>query len=147
MRPQEEARSLVGMHPFFSETMIRVHERELDRHGRTAHTLRVARQKAAGQEPSVTIRLARPQDGEALERLAQLEGRPRAEATYVVAEVAGSVVAALPLAGGEPLADPFRRTAHLVPLLELRAKQLTSPPPWRKKPVARLGAILGWSRV
>jgi hypothetical protein len=134
------------MHPLFSETMIRAHERELDRYGRSAHTLRGARRKAAGQEPSVTIRLARPQDAEALAQLAQLEGRPEAEATYLVAEVAGSIVAALPLAGGEPLADPFRRTAHLVPLLELRAKQLTSTPP-RRKPIAFLGAIRGWSRV
>ena len=140
------ARTLVGMHPFFSETMIRAHERELDRYGRTAHTLRGARRKAAGQEPSVTIRLARPQDGEALARLAQLESRPAPEGAWVVAEVEGSLVAALPVAGGEPLADPFRRTAHLVPLLELRAKQLTSAPR-RRKPVALLGAIRAWSRV
>jgi hypothetical protein len=134
------------MHPFFSQSMIRAHERELDRYGRTAHTLRGARRKAAGQEPSVTIRLARPQDGEALVRLAQLEGRSRPEGAYVVAEIDGSVVAALPLAGGAPLGDPFRRTAHLVPLLELRAKQLTSAPR-RRKPVALLGAIRAWSRV
>src|SRR5580765_5343177 len=125
------------MHPFFAESMIRAHERELDRYGRTAHTLRGARRKAAGQESSVTIRLARPQDGEALVRLAQLEGRSRPEGTHVVAEIDGSVVAALPLAGGAPLGDPFRRTAHLVPLLELRAKQLTSAPR-RRKPVALL---------
>ena len=94
----------------------------------------------------MTIRLARPQDGEALVRLAQLEGRSRPEGTYVLAEIDGSVVAALPLAGGAPLGDPFRRTAHLVPLLELRAKQLTSAPR-RRKPVALLGAIRAWSRV
>ena len=134
------------MHPFFSESMIRAHERELDRYGRTAHTLRGARRKAAGQEPSVTIRLARPQDGEALVLLAQLEGRSRPEGTYVLAEIEGSVVAALPLAGVAPLGDPFRRTAHLVPLLELRAKQLTSAPR-RRKPVALLGVIRAWSRV
>jgi hypothetical protein len=134
------------MHPFFHESMIRAHERELDRYGRTAHTLRGARRKAAGQEPSVTIRLARPQDGEALVRLAQLEGRPEPEGTWVVAEIDGGLVAALPVAGGKPLADPFRRTAHLVPLLELRAKQLTSAPR-RRKPVALLGAIRAWSRV
>jgi hypothetical protein len=134
------------MHPFFAESMIRAHERELDRYGRTAHTLRGARRKAAGQEPSVTIRLARPQDEEALVRLAQLEGRSQPEGTYVLAEIDGSVVAALPLAGGAPLGDPFRRTAHLVPLLELRAKQLTSAPR-RRKPVALLGAIRAWSRV
>ncbi len=146
MRATVEARTLVGMHPLFSETMIRAHERELDRYGRTVHAPRGARREAAGQEPSVTIRLARPQDGEALARLAQLEGRLEPEAACVVAEVAGSVVAALPLDGGEPLADPFRRTAHLVPLLELRAKQLASTPP-RRKPIAFLGAIRGWSRV
>jgi hypothetical protein len=134
------------MHPFFSETMIRAHERELDRYGRTAHTLRGARRKAAGQEPSVTIRLARPQDWEALARLAQLESRPEPDGIWVVAEIEGSLVVALPVAGGEPLADPFRRTAHLVPLLELRAKQLTSAPR-RRKPVALLGAIRAWSRV
>jgi hypothetical protein len=34
------------------------------------------------------------------------------------------VVAALPLDGGRPLADPFRRTAGAVELLALRARQL-----------------------
>ena len=34
------------------------------------------------------------------------------------------MVAAYPLGIGSPLADPFRPTAHLMPLLELRARQL-----------------------
>jgi len=38
------------------------------------------------------------------------------------------VVAALPLGGGEPLSDPFRPTAHLLPLLRLRASQLEGQP-------------------
>jgi hypothetical protein len=41
--------------------------------------------------------------------------------------VDGRLVAALPLAGGHMLADPFVRTAHLLPLLELRAAQLREP--------------------
>src|SRR4051812_43459424 len=134
------------MHPFFSESMIRAHERELVRSSRTAHTRQAPRWRAAGQEQSVTIRLARPQDEAALVRLTQLESRPDPEGTSLAAEFGGGVAAALPLAGGAPLGDPFRRTAHLVPLLELRAKQLTSSPPWRK-PVALLGAILGWRGV
>ena len=41
-----------------------------------------------------------------------------------MAEVDGRVLAALPLRDGRALADPFRRTADLVALLELRAAQL-----------------------
>ena len=44
------------------------------------------------------------------------------------AEIDGKVVAALPLRGGKVMADPFRPTAHLIPLLELRAKQLATAP-------------------
>jgi hypothetical protein len=49
----------------------------------------------------------------------------------VVAIVNGRIAAALPLAGGRPLADPFVRTAHLQRLLELRAEQLRQPEPRR----------------
>jgi hypothetical protein len=38
------------------------------------------------------------------------------------------VVTALRLRGGEPLTDPFRPTAHLLPLLRLRAAQLERQP-------------------
>jgi hypothetical protein len=38
--------------------------------------------------------------------------------------VGDDVVAALPLEGGRPLADPFRPSAHYVELLQLRARQL-----------------------
>jgi hypothetical protein len=133
------------MHPFYSESIIRLHERELDRYGRTAHMLTRAPRTAPRPEP-VTIRLARPQDEAALVQLALLDCRPRPDGAHVIAVVDGTVVAALPLAGGQPFGDPFRRTSHLVPLLELRAKQLTAIPP-RRKPVALLGAIFGWGRV
>jgi hypothetical protein len=45
----------------------------------------------------------------------------------VVALVDGTLVAAMPLAGGPTVADPFVRTAHLRPLLALRAAQLRQP--------------------
>jgi hypothetical protein len=44
-------------------------------------------------------------------------------------------VAALPLAGGPALADPFRSTAQLLPLLELRRRQLA---PAHPSAIARL---------
>ncbi|MFL5885819.1 MAG: hypothetical protein ACJ77M_12180 [Thermoleophilaceae bacterium] len=76
---------------------------------------------------SVTIRRSAPGDGDAIARLVRLEDRrgraPRGP--YVVAERGGEVLAALPLLGGAAIADPFRRSADLVEMLELRARQLT----------------------
>jgi hypothetical protein len=72
----------------------------------------------------VQLRLCRVGDDPALEQLAELEGRPLPTGRFVVAEVGGRITAALPLAGGAPLADPFARTEHLLPLLELRAAQV-----------------------
>jgi hypothetical protein len=74
---------------------------------------------------AVTMRLASPQDDRALDRLADLDSGYRPAGPLLVAEVDGTLVAALPLDGGSPVADPFRSTTELVPLLELRAHQLT----------------------
>ncbi len=46
----------------------------------------------------------------------------------LVAETGGEIVAAVPVAGGRAIADPFRRTAALVEILELRASQLRKQP-------------------
>ncbi|HXG77575.1 MAG TPA: hypothetical protein VNJ53_13500 [Gaiellaceae bacterium] len=76
-------------------------------------------------DEAVVIRLRRAGDERALAELAQLESRPLPEGPLVVAELDGSLVAALPLAGREPaLADPFRPTRELVGLLEVRRRQL-----------------------
>jgi len=80
----------------------------------------------------VELRLCRVGDDPELERLAELEGRPVPFGRLVVAVVRGRIVAALPIGGGRPLADPFARTAHLLPLLELRASQLREPVPRRR---------------
>ena len=73
---------------------------------------------------SIALRLCRVGDDEALARLAALEEKPVPHGEFVIAEVDGRIVAALPLDGGPPLRDPFARTAHLLRLLELRAAQL-----------------------
>jgi len=73
---------------------------------------------------NVTLRLDRAGDLAALHQLAAMNQRRLREEAHVVAEVEGKIVGALPLAGGVPLVDLFVRTAHLVPLLELRAAQI-----------------------
>lgn len=72
----------------------------------------------------LTIRRARAVDGAAIRRVAELDSRRVPAGPLIVAEVDGEVVAATPLAGGCVVADPFRPTAGIVRLLELRAAQL-----------------------
>ena len=81
------------------------------------------------EDAGIELRLCRSDDDGALERLAALAEQPLPFGRLVVALVDGSVVAALPLAGGRALRDPFAPTAHLTRLLELRAAQLRRPAP------------------
>jgi hypothetical protein len=55
-----------------------------------------------------------------------------------VAEVDGELVAAVSLTGDEAVANPFRHTADLVAMLEMRAAQLAAPPVVRRSLRARL---------
>jgi hypothetical protein len=78
---------------------------------------------------ALTIRMAVPADAEALRRLAQLDSAPPPEPVpMLVAEVGGELRAALPLAGGRAIADPFRWTIELVAMLTERTRQLAPPP-------------------
>jgi hypothetical protein len=79
----------------------------------------------------IDLRLCKASDDAELEYLAALSEQPLAPGRFVVAIVNGRIAAALPLAGGRALADPFVRTAHLQRLLELRAAQLRQPEPRR----------------
>lgn len=81
-------------------------------------------QTRRGDEASVALRLCRVSDDPGLEQLAALSERELPRGRFVVAEVDGRLVAALPLSGGPLLADPFAPTAHLRSLLELRAAQV-----------------------
>jgi hypothetical protein len=93
------------------------------------------------QATRVTVRLASSRDARELDRLAQLDSARSPTGPTLVAEIEGQLVAALPLRGGRPVADPFRPTAELVELLEIRATQLLKDrkPRWG---VARL--LKGW---
>lgn len=72
----------------------------------------------------ITIRLATDADGAALSDLAGLADRPLPPAPLLVAETDGCLVAARSLRGRQAIADPFRLTADVVSLLDLRAAQL-----------------------
>ena len=85
------------------------------------------------REPKVTLRLAIPADARRLRTLAQLDSAPVPSGSMLIAEVDGRLRAALPLDGGAPIADPFRRSADLVELLRTRAAQLAGPAQARRR--------------
>ena len=110
------------MHPEIERQLAEQKVQELRRAGAAA------RVKAASPRvvttPEVVIRAARPDDGLALAALAVLDDTEPPIGEVLVAEVGGSIRAALPLDGSCAFADPFRRTADLVALLKARAAQL-----------------------
>lgn len=112
------------MHPEIAKFMVVAHVETLRRDARSVP--RTARRHAV-DTGDVELRLCRVADDLQLEQLAELEGRPVPYGRLVVAAVRGRIVAALPLAGGYPLRDPFAPTEHLVQLLRVRAEQLREP--------------------
>src|SRR5919108_4830622 len=78
----------------------------------------------ADRYASVTVRFARPGDADKVLSLAERDGRRVPLGPMLVAEVDGELLAARSLIGGSSIADPFRPTAHLVELLELRSAHL-----------------------
>ena len=75
-------------------------------------------------EEKITIRSSKAADAGALVRLAALDSSEPISGRALVAEVDGEMRAALPLAGGRPIADPFAESAHVVELLEAHARVL-----------------------
>jgi hypothetical protein len=73
---------------------------------------------------SVVIRAASTSDAAALRRVAERDSRAIPDGQLLLAEVDGETQAAIALATGEVIADPFRPTAELVRMLVLRRSQL-----------------------
>ena len=89
----------------------------------------------------ITLCLAGPSDRVELERLAILDERPLPPAPHLLARSDGELTAALSLATGEIVADPFRRTAEVQQLLLAHGAGARVEPgslPVRARP-ARLG--------
>jgi hypothetical protein len=73
---------------------------------------------------SITIRRASTGDEAVLARLASLDSTRPLSGDVLVAEVAAEAWAAIDLVSGRVIADPFRPTADLVELLQLRSVRL-----------------------
>ncbi len=80
--------------------------------------------------PTIVIRLATTADAATLGNLAELDSRHPLAGPAMLAEIDGTVRAALDLSDGSVAADPFVRTAEVVEMLRLRARRLdgTLPP-------------------
>ena len=90
------------------------------------------------------IRLAEPDDGGLLERLAALDSQAPLQGDALIAELDGIAVAALSLQNGRLIADPFAHTATVREHLRLLAASIqpTKRPPVPLKRPLRL-AFLG----
>jgi hypothetical protein len=114
-------------HQDYREALIRQQQRRLEVVSRRSYTRSAASDVKFVPDEPVSLRLCRVHDDPALEQLARLEGTRIHPGRYVVAEMNGVIVAAQPLDGGAPIADPFRRTRQVLPLLQLRVEQLAGP--------------------
>ena len=78
--------------------------------------------------PDVTIRYATEDDAAALARLAVLDSQALPEGVLLVAQVGDELWAALSVTAEGAIADPFRRSADALALLDARARQLRRRP-------------------
>jgi hypothetical protein len=95
---------------------------------------------------AIVIRPNRRDDERALARLAGLDSAAVPDEPLLVAEVGGQLRAALSLRDSAVIADPFRHTAQLVTLLQMRAEQLRAEPSGRGRWLARARARLAPAR-
>ena len=126
------------MHPYLMYTLAATRQLELLEEARLRRLAQAARRPSPG--PEVTVRLARDTDALALDRLSVLSERPVPHGTVLVASVRGEVIAAAAIEGGQPIYDPFRRTADALSQICRQAKALRGPLPWLRVPVRRLRA-------
>jgi hypothetical protein len=82
------------------------------------------RHRWEADDAAVLIRRASTDDECALARLAALDERELPAGERLIAEIEGTVVAALDVCSGRSIADPFVPTSGIVELLGLRAAQV-----------------------
>jgi hypothetical protein len=93
----------------------------------------------AAPTTQVTIRRLGGDDETEVSRLAERDSAHRPAGELLGAEVDGRLMAAISLAGGDVIADPFHPTREIVDVLRLRARQLDGRP--RRGP-----RLLAWLR-
>jgi CheY-like chemotaxis protein len=69
----------------------------------------------------LVLRSSRADDADGVRALAERDSQPVPVAPLIVAESDGRLLAALSLASGQVIADPFEPTAHLVAALQAHA--------------------------
>jgi hypothetical protein len=92
---------------------------------------------------SYVIRRATDADDVVLARLAALDSQRPLEGAVLIGELDGEPAAALSLADGRAVADPFRPTAHLVAAMHVRARgvqAVAQTPSLRERLIAGLPA-------
>ena len=87
---------------------------------------RTDRGLSASRWQGLTLRIATSADAPAIERLAKLDESRPPVAPVLLGVLMQRPVAAVSLADGCVIADPFTPTAELVELLRVRARQLRS---------------------
>jgi hypothetical protein len=70
------------------------------------------------------IRSATDADADTLRRLAALDSQRALSGPVLIGEIDGAPAAAVSVSDERVVADPFRRTARLTPLLRMRARSL-----------------------
>jgi hypothetical protein len=86
---------------------------------------RPRRRQSRGDDATVLIRRAGPEDEREIARLAALDELPQLpRGERLIGELGGRIVAALDVSSGRAVADPFAPTSGVVELLGLRAAQV-----------------------
>ena len=99
-------------------------ERHLLRRERPADRRDRAAAAALAAEQPVLLRRAVADDGMALARLQQLDGRSLPTGERVVAQIDGELVAAAHVPSGVSVADPFRPSAAIAALVSEHARRI-----------------------
>ena len=131
--PRARTVACMPVHPLHLEAMTRPSPRpraSIDSRAlfaSWAFSLRRRRSPKPTPQRDLTIRLAGPSDRALLRRLAELDSAPvPAPGPALIAESGGEPIAALSIADGRVVADPFRRTAAAVEALHVRADSLAA---------------------
>jgi hypothetical protein len=95
----------------------------------------------------VRVRRAADSDTRALAQLAQLDGARPLKGEVLLAEVDGRLCVAYSLSERRAIGDPFRPTAALRALLELRARQLEDAGAGWERPARSLWRLSGPRRA
>lgn len=89
------------------------------------------------------IRLATEGDARALRRLGELDSQPPLAGRALIGEIDGTPAAAISLADGRVVADPFKSTAQLLPVLMMRRRSLLA---FAQRPTVRERVKAGMGR-